>query len=260
MDDPTLHSGPATNWLSSFPSPSFPGQGGHHETGPHQAASPATATAFSSTSPAPFDDGSRGPHSILGFGPDMAGAGMNFGDPSLAGLGGGKMGGGFGPGSGLGGHSGRAVTSSADTDQLFSSRLQNSHKLDYTGPSYSPSLMGYSGIGSMGQQGQPGHISPTFGQSAAAVVTKQETFAEQCGGSEGGQAAASSSGQSTASLAEFNQATSKGHEILSQVYNQSSLPIRLMPVRARKYPNRPSKVRQQTCIMIKLYFSSCKNC
>ena len=26
-----------------------------------------------------------------------------------------------------------------------------------------------------------------------------------------------------------------------QVYQQSSLPIRLMPVRARKYPNRPSK-------------------
>ncbi len=26
-----------------------------------------------------------------------------------------------------------------------------------------------------------------------------------------------------------------------QVYQQSNLPIRLMPVRARKYPNRPSK-------------------
>ena len=43
------------------------------------------------------------------------------------------------------------------------------------------------------------------------------------------------------SLAEFNQSTSKGHEILSQVYQQASMPIRLMPVRARKYPNRPSK-------------------
>ena len=47
--------------------------------------------------------------------------------------------------------------------------------------------------------------------------------------------------QWTASLAEFNQSTSKGHEILSQVYQQASMPIRLMPVRARKYPNRPSK-------------------
>ena len=56
---------------------------------------------------------------------------------------------------------------------------------------------------------------------------------------------ASGSGSGTAvnpaTLAEFNQATSKGHEILSQVYQQSSLPIRLVPVRARKYPNRPSK-------------------
>ena len=31
------------------------------------------------------------------------------------------------------------------------------------------------------------------------------------------------------------------HDSYCQVYQQSSLPIRLMPVRARKYPNRPSK-------------------
>jgi hypothetical protein len=37
------------------------------------------------------------------------------------------------------------------------------------------------------------------------------------------------------------QSTSKGHEILSQVYQQTQLPIRLLPVRSRKYPNRPSK-------------------
>ena len=45
----------------------------------------------------------------------------------------------------------------------------------------------------------------------------------------------------TASLAEFNQSTSKGHEILSEVYQQANMPIRLMPVRTRKYTNRPSK-------------------
>ena len=48
-------------------------------------------------------------------------------------------------------------------------------------------------------------------------------------------------GQQTGQLADYNQSTSKGHEILSQVYQQSQLPIRLMPVRSRKYPNRPSK-------------------
>lgn len=42
-------------------------------------------------------------------------------------------------------------------------------------------------------------------------------------------------------LAEYNPSTSKGHEILSQVYQQGSLPMKLVPVKPRKYPNRPSK-------------------
>jgi hypothetical protein len=42
-------------------------------------------------------------------------------------------------------------------------------------------------------------------------------------------------------LAEYNPSTSKGHEILSQVYQQSAIPLRLVPVKPRKYPNRPSK-------------------
>eukprot|EP00096_Caligus_rogercresseyi_P014962 TRINITY_DN7414_c0_g1_i2.p1 TRINITY_DN7414_c0_g1~~TRINITY_DN7414_c0_g1_i2.p1 ORF type:complete len:491 (-),score=123.41 TRINITY_DN7414_c0_g1_i2:6-1478(-) len=53
--------------------------------------------------------------------------------------------------------------------------------------------------------------------------------------------ASSSAETSSASLADYNPSTSKGHEILSQVYQQSQLPIRLVPVRSRKYPNRPSK-------------------
>uniref|UniRef100_T1IK85 C2H2-type domain-containing protein n=1 Tax=Strigamia maritima TaxID=126957 RepID=T1IK85_STRMM len=42
-------------------------------------------------------------------------------------------------------------------------------------------------------------------------------------------------------LAEYNPSTSKGHEILSQVYQQSPVPLKLLPVKPRKYPNRPSK-------------------
>lgn len=42
-------------------------------------------------------------------------------------------------------------------------------------------------------------------------------------------------------LAEYNPSTSKGHEILSQVYSQSAQPLRLVAVKPRKYPNRPSK-------------------
>lgn len=47
--------------------------------------------------------------------------------------------------------------------------------------------------------------------------------------------------QSNATLAEYNQSTSKGHEILNQAYQNSPLPIKLLPVKPRKYPNRPSK-------------------
>ncbi|XP_024081652.1 E3 SUMO-protein ligase EGR2 isoform X2 [Cimex lectularius] len=45
----------------------------------------------------------------------------------------------------------------------------------------------------------------------------------------------------TVQLAEYNPSTSKGHEILSQVYQQSQVPLKLVPVKPRKYPNRPSK-------------------
>ncbi|XP_014278401.1 early growth response protein 1 [Halyomorpha halys] len=45
----------------------------------------------------------------------------------------------------------------------------------------------------------------------------------------------------TVQLAEYNPSTSKGHEILNQVYQQSTVPLKLVPVKPRKYPNRPSK-------------------
>ena len=70
------------SWLSGFPNTPFSGAGSsHHEHAP--------SPAFTSSSPTPFDDGSRGPHSILGFSTDpMAGSGMNFVDPNgLGGLG-----------------------------------------------------------------------------------------------------------------------------------------------------------------------------
>jgi len=257
------------NWLSGFPNTPFSGPGtSHHE--PQHAPSPA----FTSSSPTPFDDGSRGPHSILGFSTDpMAGGGMNFVDPNgLGGLGGNKMGG-FTPNN-VGMPPTSVVTSSThDTSDLFSSRLQQQgnmssvHKLDYGGqpgqphpaPTYSPSLMGYSPLGSMGQpqppSGHSGHISPTFGQAhgQGGVVTKQETFvdchapppppaASQGGGGPPSNApGGSGTSSSAATVADYNQSTAKGHEILTQVFQQSSLPVRLMPVRARKYPNRPSK-------------------
>lgn len=45
--------------------------------------------------------------------------------------------------------------------------------------------------------------------------------------------------ETPATLAEYNQATSKGHEILNQTFSGASM--KLLPVKTRKYPNRPSK-------------------
>ncbi|GIX98285.1 early growth response protein 1-A [Caerostris darwini] len=47
--------------------------------------------------------------------------------------------------------------------------------------------------------------------------------------------------ETTATLAEYNQSTSKGHEILNQTFQNSPVPLKLLPVKPRKYPNRPSK-------------------
>ncbi|XP_057658426.1 early growth response protein 1-B isoform X1 [Diorhabda carinulata] len=70
----------------------------------------------------------------------------------------------------------------------------------------------------------------------SSLIPKQEPFSGSC--SDLGQS--SSSGYNV-QLAEYNPSTSKGHEILSQVYQQSPIPLKLVPVKPRKYPNRPSK-------------------
>ena len=260
MDDQGMgHSGNGTSltsWLTSGYSGGQFGSGGGHSDG----HSPGT---FTSSSPTPFDDRGQASHSLLPFPPDM-----NFGDPSLGGLGSNKMGTFVSNNVGIPPTS--IVTSSSsshhgESSDLFSSRLQQQgsmagvHKLDYVGgaqpqvsargiilfpvssihfrqvPAYTPSgLMGYSPLGSMGHAPPaqvpvpPGHISPDFGAPPAqvsGVVTKQETTFVDCHPpSASGQAAGSSqnldpgrSAVSPATLAEFNQSTSKGHEILSQV-------------------------------------------
>lgn len=261
--DHNVHSGNSSNisnWLFSSSSTPFPSSApSHHEGHSSHPGAPSPATAFPSTSPTPFDE--RG-HSLLGFPSDSMG-GMNFGDPgglgSLTrdpgGLGGlTKMG-------GFGGSVGVPSTQESDPHQhLFpTSRLQQSpsvpplgsvsgHKLDYPAPSYSSShtLMGYSPLGLSQPVASP-HLPSSFPspqppggggqQQGGSVVTKQEQFPNPGPGDPSQQ----STSASTASIAELNQSTSKGHEILNQVFQQATMPIRLVPVRARKYPNRPSK-------------------
>ena len=109
---------------------------------------------------------------------------------------------------------------------------------------------GAAGIGSSLPTASP---TPSLGITPAQTppqsqqATPSSTALSSSGGSGdsgiGGMSATPSNAQNAANtqLADYNQSTSKGHEILSQVYQQSQLPIRLMPVRSRKYPNRPSK-------------------
>lgn len=73
----------------------------------------------------------------------------------------------------------------------------------------------------------------------SSLVPKQEPYSvpSSCAG----EAQAHHSQNYAVTLAEYNPSTSKGHEILSQVYQQSNMPLKLVPVKPRKYPNRPSK-------------------
>ncbi|XP_021001281.1 early growth response protein 1-B isoform X2 [Parasteatoda tepidariorum] len=77
------------------------------------------------------------------------------------------------------------------------------------------------------------------------LVPKMEPLAEEAAtatcASAGNTGMLLTSPQTSASLAEYNQSTSKGHEILSQAYQCSTVPLKLLPVKPRKYPNRPSK-------------------
>ncbi|XP_035226735.1 early growth response protein 1-B-like isoform X1 [Stegodyphus dumicola] len=81
--------------------------------------------------------------------------------------------------------------------------------------------------------------------STSILVPKMEPLAEEAVSASCSTAGTTSmlltSAQSSASLAEYNQSTSKGHEILSQAYQCSNVPLKLLPVKPRKYPNRPSK-------------------
>ncbi|PSN50162.1 hypothetical protein C0J52_11974 [Blattella germanica] len=113
------------------------------------------------------------------------------------------------------------------------------------------------------------HVVADYGTGAGApmsvagpsgLIPKQEPFSACAsgggtsggggggGGSAGevqqqaqGQQQQQQGGNFSVQLAEYNPSTSKGHEILSQVYQQSPMPLKLVPVKPRKYPNRPSK-------------------
>lgn len=92
--------------------------------------------------------------------------------------------------------------------------------------------------------GSPQGTSPLVVPGPSSLVPKQEPYSGSFDvkpGEVSGQHQQPSSSGYTVQLAEYNPSTSKGHEILSQVYQQSPVPLKLVPVKPRKYPNRPSK-------------------
>ena len=115
------------------------------------------------------------------------------------------------------------------------------------------SLGGGQSVGGLGSSLSTASPTPSLGMPPAQTPPQSQqtapssTALSSSGGSGDsgisgmGTSAGNTQGTSAGQLADYNQSTSKGHEILSQVYQQSQLPIRLMPVRSRKYPNRPSK-------------------
>ncbi|CRK99209.1 CLUMA_CG012488, isoform A, partial [Clunio marinus] len=111
----------------------------------------------------------------------------------------------------------------------------------------------YQWLDSPVEYGSPQQSQQQFGQeqsassasSSSVLIPKQEPYStpSSCQPSDSShlQNQTSNQGSYAVQLAEYNQATSKGHEILSQVYQQSPMPLKLVPVKPRKYPNRPSK-------------------
>lgn len=99
--------------------------------------------------------------------------------------------------------------------------------------------------------GSPQHSQSHHSMSTGALIPKQEAMASafsaaSCTPDLSSQSAMSGNAAAAAAayavqLAEYNTATSKGHEILSQVCQQSAGSLILVPVKPRKYPNRPSK-------------------
>lgn len=89
--------------------------------------------------------------------------------------------------------------------------------------------------------GSPQGSSALIVPGPSGLVPKQEPFSSGCSGDLGQSQQQHTGPGYGVQLAEYNPSTSKGHEILSQVYQQSQIPLKLVPVKPRKYPNRPSK-------------------
>ena len=81
----------------------------------------------------------------------------------------------------------------------------------------------------MEETGSPSPTAAAHGRTSVTAGAQETDFAASSaaapgsGSSSAEQAAAEQAAQSAATLADYNPSTSKGHEILSQVYQQSQV-------------------------------------
>ena len=89
--------------------------------------------------------------------------------------------------------------------------------------------------------GSPQHSQSTHHSLSGSIIPKQEALGSAFSSATPDLSSQAAANAYAVQLAEYNTATSKGHEILSQVCQQTAGSLILVPVKPRKYPNRPSK-------------------
>ncbi|XP_037952617.1 early growth response protein 1-B-like [Teleopsis dalmanni] len=204
------------------------GPGPQNTAQPHYAAQQNIAPPSSTPSPshhlhAGYDDGRATQHvELLGLNMDCSPIILKQPPPSYTSTG--------------------SFTSLTDMQQV-----QTSHELQQYRQQMSVTPK-YQWLDSPAEYGSPQQSlvvpGPSSASSAvAAIIPKQEAYADTTPTPHHMQPTQSGSqgSYSVVQLAEYSPSTSKGHEILSQVYQQSAMPLKLVPVKPRKYPNRPSK-------------------
>ncbi|XP_062557116.1 early growth response protein 1-like [Armigeres subalbatus] len=136
-----------------------------------------------------------------------------------------------------------SCVSSLDMQQQQAQEMHQYSRSQALGMGQTPK---YQWLDSPVEYGSPQHnvvIPGPSSSSSTGIIPKQEPFSSsQCPDvSQLSQLTPQQQAQYAVQLAEYNPSTSKGHEILNQVYQQCPMPLKLVPVKPRKYPNRPSK-------------------
>lgn len=184
-----------------------------HQSYPSASSSPSTATAQQQQPPPqPYDDRSQQQVELLGLNIDCGNNNISPKQPP-------------------------AYTPCNVADDLLYTRVGPGLVQSSPVPKYQwiDSPADYPATSPLGMAGPSGMVVPKQEPSYTSPVASCSINVVDI------QPSSSGAPPSYVQLAEYDTSTSKGHEILQQAYQQSPLPLKLVPVKPRKYPNRPSK-------------------